>query len=243
MHIDLNADLGEGGPHDIELLKLVSSANVSCGVHAGDAETISNTLRMAVEHNVRTGAHPSFPDREHFGRRDMQLDFNALRSHLLYQLGAIATIATSVGATITYIKPHGALYNQAAKDTDLAEYIVRIVQEFNPTLTIVGLAGGELVRISNQMGLKSLSEVFADRVYSADGSLLPRSDPRALIQDPEQAIAQSLSMVLDGVVTAVDGSLVKVRADTLCLHGDTQEALLLARKLIVAFTVNNITVG
>lgn len=243
MHIDLNADLGEDGPHDAELLALVSSANISCGIHAGDAETITATLRRAVKHGVRIGAHPSFPDRENFGRREMLLEFNVLRSHLLYQLGAISTLARAEGAVISYMKPHGALYNQATKDTQLAENILRVMEEFDPALTIVGLAGGELLRVASQMGLKTMSEVFADRTYSADGALLSRSDARALIHDPEQAITQSLSMILDGVVTAVDGSVIKVQVDTICLHGDTAQALLFAQELIAAFAAYNIVVG
>lgn len=243
MHIDLNADLGEGGLHDRELLALVSSANISCGVHAGDPDTMTTAIRLAIAHGVRIGAHPSWPDRDHDGRREMQLGFASLRNHLLYQLGAIDALVRAQGAQLSHIKPHGALYNQAATDRVLAEDLVMIVQEFNPALVVVGLAGGELLHATRRAGLRSRSEVFADRAYTAWGTLVPRSDPRALLHDPQQAVAQSLSMIRDGYVTAVDGSRVAVEAETLCLHGDTPQALELAQALRAVFTQEGITTG
>ncbi len=242
MHIDLNADLGEGGLHDRELLALVSSANISCGVHAGDPDTMTTAVRLAIAHGVRIGAHPSWPDREHGGRREMQLGFASLRNHLLYQLGAIDALVRAQGVQLSHIKPHGALYNQAATDRVLAEDLVMIVQEFNPALVVVGLAGGELLHAARQAGLRTRSEVFADRAYTAWGTLVPRSDPRALLHDSQQAVAQSLSMLRDGYVTAVDGSRVKVEAQTLCLHGDTPQALEFAQALRAVFAQEGITV-
>ncbi len=243
MHIDLNADLGEGGLYDRELLALVSSANISCGVHAGDPDTMTTAIRLAIAHGVQIGAHPSWPDREHGGRREMQLGFASLRNHLLYQLGAIDALLKAQGAQLSHIKPHGALYNQAAADRDLAEDLVMIVQEFNPALVVVGLAGGELLHAARQAGLRTRSEVFADRAYTAWGTLVPRSDPRALLHDPQLAIAQSLSMIRDGFVTAVDGSRVQVEAETLCLHGDSPQALEFAKALRAAFAHEGITTG
>lgn len=243
MHIDLNADLGEGGLHDRELLALVSSANISCGVHAGDPDTMASAIRMAIAHGVRIGAHPSWPDREHGGRHEMQLGFASLRNHLLYQLGAIDALVKAQEGRLSHIKPHGALYNQAAVDRVLAEDLVMIVQEFNPALVVVGLAGGELLHAARQAGLRTRSEVFADRTYTPWGTLVPRSDPRALLHDPQQAIAQSLSMIREGCVTAIDGSQVKVEAETLCLHGDTPQALGFAQQLRAAFAQEGITVG
>ncbi len=242
MHIDLNADLGEGGPHDRELLALVSSANVSCGVHAGDPDTMTAAIRLAIAHGVLIGAHPSWPDREQGGRREMQLGFASLRNHLLYQLGAIAALVEAQGPQLSHIKPHGALYNQAATDRVLAEDLVMVLQEFNPALTVVGLAGGELLHAARRAGLRTRSEVFADRAYTARGTLVPRSDPRALLHDAQLAVAQSLNMIRDGYVMAVDGSRVEVEAETLCLHGDTPQALEFAQALRAMFAQEGITV-
>lgn len=235
MYVDLNADLGEGAPHDRELLALVSSANISCGVHAGDPDTMAAAIRLAMAHGVKIGAHPSFPDRENCGRTSMQLPFPRLRVHLLYQLGAIDALVKAQGTRLTHVKPHGALYNQTAQDRQLAEDLVLIVQEFDPSLALVGLAGGELFYAARQVGMRYIAEAFADRRYTSTGNLLPRSDSRALIHDPQQALAQSMEIITDGFVTAVDGSRVPVEADTLCLHGDTPEALLFAQTLRAAF--------
>lgn len=235
MHLDLNADLGEGFPHDRELLTLVSSANISCGVHAGDPDSLANAIRHALAHGVRIGAHPSFPDREHGGRATMHLPFPQLRNHLLYQLGGLSALVKAQGARLAHVKPHGALYNQAADDRQLAEDLVLIVQEFDPSLALVGLAGGEVFYAARQVGMRFIAEAFADRHYTAAGTLLPRSDARALIQDPREALAQAMEIITDGFVTAVDGSRVPVQADTLCVHGDTPEALLFAQTLRAAF--------
>lgn len=242
MHIDLNADLGEGFPHDRELLALVSSANISCGVHAGDPDSMATAIRQALAHGVRIGAHPSFPDREHAGRAPMQLPFAQLRNHLLYQLGALDALVKAQGTRLAHVKPHGALYNQAAEDRQLAEDIVLIVQEFDPSLALVGLAGGELFYAARQVGMRFIAEAFADRRYTSAGTLLPRSDARALIHDPQEALAQSLEIITDGFVTAVDGNRVPVQADTLCLHGDTPEALLFAQTLRAAFSAAGIEI-
>jgi UPF0271 protein len=235
MHIDLNADLGEGAPHDSALLALVSSANISCGVHAGDPDSLAAAIRQALVHGVRIGAHPSFPDRERAGRAPMHLPFPQLRNQLLYQLGALGALVRAQGTRLAHVKPHGALYNQAAEDRQLAEDLVLIVQEFDPSLALVGLAGSELLYAARQVGLRFIAEAFADRRYANTGSLLPRSDARALIHDPQEALAQSLQIITDGFVTAVDGSRVPVQADTLCLHGDTAEALQLAQTLRASF--------
>ena len=242
MHIDLNADLGEGGPHDRELLSLVTSANISCGVHAGDPDTIADAIRLAIAHRVRIGAHPSFPDRQNFGRSEMQLPFATLRNHMLYQLGAIDALVKAQGAQISHIKPHGALYNQAATDPTLAEDLAMIFQEFNPTLAIVGLAGGELVYAARRANLPVISEVFADRTYTLFGTLVPRSEPGAVIHNSQHAIAQSLTMIREGHLMSIDGHRVKVQADTLCLHGDTPGALAFARQLRAAFAEAGIEV-
>lgn len=235
MQIDLNADLGEGAPYDRELLALVSSANISCGVHAGDPDTIATAIRLAMAHGVSIGAHPSFPDRENYGRTPMQLPFPRLRVHLLYQLGAIDALVKAQGTRLAHVKPHGALYNQAAEDRQLAEDLVMIVQEFDASLALVGQSGGELFYATRQVGMRFIAEAFADRRYTSAGTLLPRNDTRAVIHDPQQALAQAMEIITDGFVTAVDGSRVPVEADTLCLHGDTPEALVFAQTLRAAF--------
>ena len=231
MQIDLNADLGEGAPHDRELLAIVSSANISCGAHAGDADSIANAIALARAHGVHIGAHPSFPDRENFGRKTMHLPVPSLRNHLLYQLHALRGLVLAQGAQLTHIKPHGALYNQAATDTKLAEELALILQEFDPRLAVVGLAGSQLLRSVGQLGMRAIAEGFADRRYAADGTLVPRSQAHAIIHDPQQAVAQCLEMICEGKVTSIEGQRIDVQVDTLCLHGDTPEALVFAQSL------------
>jgi len=243
MQIDLNADLGEGAPYDRELLAIVSSANISCGAHAGDADTIANAIRLARAHGVRIGAHPSFPDRENFGRKAMQMPVPSLRNHLLYQLHALRGMALTQGAQLTHIKPHGALYNQAAVDRKLAEELALILQEFDPQLAVVGLAGGELLRHVKQLGLKAIAEGFADRRYAANGTLVPRSDPQGVIHDPQQAVAQCLEMIGEGKVTTLGGRRIDMHVDTVCLHGDTQDALILAQSLVCALDKAGIAIN
>ena len=231
MQIDLNADLGEGCNNDEMLLTLVSSANIACGWHAGDANTMRQSVRWAIKNHVAIGAHPSFPDRENFGRSAMQLPPEEIISGMLYQLGALDAIVRAEGGRMVHVKPHGALYNQAAKDAVLAHAICCAVRTFNPELALFGLAGGELINAAKQAGLTAIEEVFADRAYNADGSLVSRTLPGAMIEDETQAIAQTISLVKDKQVTALDGSIVKVNAQTVCLHGDGAHALEFARRI------------
>ena len=243
MQIDLTADLGEGGAFDRELLSLVSSANISCGAHAGNEATISRAIELALEHKVRIGAHPSYPDRDNFGRLPLQLSFASLRDHLLSQLDSLQTIAAKHMAVLSHIKPHGALYNQLAKDIRLAEHVTAIVKEFNPQLTVVGMAGGYFLQVAKHEGLSTLSEVFADRRYQSDGSLVPRDKSNAMIVDSDEAVAQSLQLVCQKQVRSVDGQLVPVQADTLCIHGDSSMALIFAQKLHQRFTQEGISIA
>ncbi|MGJ8690651.1 MAG: 5-oxoprolinase subunit PxpA [Gammaproteobacteria bacterium] len=231
MHIDLNADLGEGGAFDHELLALVSSANISCGAHAGDTDTINNAIRLAVTHNVRIGAHPSYPDRANFGRRPMQLSFSSLRQHVLSQLESLRELVGKQHGELSHIKPHGALYNQLAIDEALAQNFTDIVKEFDSALPVVGLAGGVFLRISKEAGLQTYSEAFADRRYQHNGELVPRSDSQALIHDVDIAVAQSLAIIRKGQVKAITGEAIPIIADTLCIHGDSVIALQFAKKL------------
>ncbi|MFY2738776.1 5-oxoprolinase subunit PxpA [Pseudocitrobacter faecalis] len=243
MLIDLNADLGEGCGSDAALLQLVSSANIACGFHAGDAQTMVESVREALKNGVAIGAHPSFPDRENFGRTAMQLPPETVYAQTLYQIGALDTITRSQGGTLRHVKPHGMLYNQAAKDPHLADAIARAVHDCSPSLILVGLAGSELIRAGERYGLVTRQEVFADRGYQDDGSLVPRSQPGALISDEEQALAQTLEMVESGQVKSINGVWTPVTAQTVCLHGDGEHALLFARRLRRAFDERSIKIS
>ncbi|KLN54770.1 5-oxoprolinase subunit PxpA [Variovorax paradoxus] len=231
MQIDLNADLGEGAGSDEALLGLVSSANIACGWHAGDAKTMRQCVRWAIEHGVAIGAHPSFPDRENFGRSTMHLPPDEIVANVLYQVGALAAIARAEGGKLSHVKAHGQLYNQAVKEPELADALCEAVRRFDPSLRFFGLAGSGMIDAARRAGLTSVEEVFADRGYMPDGSLVPRSQPGALIEDEEQSLAQTLSLVRDRKVTAIDGSIVPVNAQTVCLHGDGAHALAFARRI------------
>jgi UPF0271 protein len=234
--VDLNADLGEGGEYDHELLQIVSSANIACGWHAGDATTMQATVAHALRHGVAIGAHPSYPDRANFGRSEMNLPPETVYADVLYQVGALAAIVRAQGGRLSHVKPHGALYNQAARDPALAKAIAEAVHAIDPDLALYGLAGSALVEAAKAAGLKAVSEVFADRGYRADGSLVPRSGPGALIEDGDEAVARTLRMVREGTVVAVDGCGVSIAAETVCLHGDGAHALEFARALRSALT-------
>jgi len=241
--IDLNADLGEGGSADAELMTLVSSVNIACGFHAGDAHTMLTSVRNAIKNGVAIGAHPSFPDRENFGRTAMDLPPETVYAQVLYQIGALEVIVRAENGVLCHVKPHGMLYNQAAKDPALADAIARAVRDCNPALILVGLAGSELIRAGERRGLTTRQEVFADRGYQPDGSLVPRTQPGALITDEERALAQTLEMVRSGHITATDGTSATVKAETVCLHGDGEHALQFARRLRAAFAEQGICVS
>ena len=242
LHVDLNADLGEGAPDDAALLALVSSANIACGWHAGDARLMQATVAAALARGVALGAHPSYPDREHVGRREMQLPPDAVRADLIYQIGALQALVRAQGGRLHHVKPHGALYNQAARDPVLAEAVADAVRAVDPGLAVYALAGGELLRAAERAGLRAVAEVFADRGYRADGSLVPRSEPGALVQDVDEAVARTLRMVREGVVQAVSGETVPLRADTVCLHGDGPHALAFARAIHAALAAAGVRV-
>ena len=242
MNIDLNADLGEGCASDAALLQLVSSANIACGFHAGDAQTMLASVREALKNGVAIGAHPSFPDRENFGRTAMTLPPETVYGQTLYQIGALAAIARAEGGVMRHVKPHGMLYNQAAKDPQLADAIARAVHACDPSLILVGLAGSELIRAGEHYGLTTRQEVFAERGYQADGSLVPRTQPGALVEDEEHALAQTLGMVESGRVKSITGEWANVVAQTVCIHGDGEHALAFARRLRAAFEERSIRI-
>jgi UPF0271 protein len=224
--IDFNCDLGEGGGADGELMPWITSANIACGGHAGDVVTMRETVALAEAHGVAVGAHPGFLDRENFGRREQELTAGALRELVTSQIEALRGCGS-----VRHVKPHGALYNQAARDPEMAKIIAEAVYENDPKLILVGLAGSELVRAGRKRGLRVASEVFADRTYQADGSLTPRSRSDAVITDEAAAVAQVVRMFREGWVRSTDGSTVPIEADTVCLHGDGPKAVAMARRL------------
>ncbi|KQN68762.1 lactam utilization protein LamB [Serratia sp. Leaf51] len=242
MIVDLNADLGEGCANDEALLQRVSSANIACGFHAGDALTMQQSVRLAMKYGVAIGAHPSFPDRENFGRSAMQLPPDTVYAQVVYQLGALAAITRAEGGKMIHVKPHGMLYNQAATDAVLADAIARAVFDVDPTLRLVGLAGSELIRAGERMGLQTRQEVFADRRYQSNGALVPRSQPDAMIDSDQQALEQTLTMVQQQKVLSREGVWVPVKADTVCLHGDGEHALTFAMRLREAFDEQGIEI-
>lgn len=234
--IDINCDLGESfgvyrHGQDESVMPFISSANIACGYHAGDPRTMRETVRLCLEHGVAIGAHPGLPDLNGFGRRELGISAQEAYDYIVYQTGALDAFVRSEGGVLRHIKPHGALYNMAARDKALAEAIAEAVYRLNPSLILFGLSGSELIKAGNRLGLVTASEVFADRAYRADGSLVPRTEPNALIHDEEQAARRVLQMARQGTVAASDGAAVPIQADTVCLHGDGARAAEFAKLL------------
>ena len=227
--IDLNADLGEGAPYDEELLTIVSSANVACGGHAGDEGTMATTVRAAIVNGVAVGAHPGYPDKAGFGRESGFLRGDALYASLIAQVTALADIAAQLGTKLVHVKPHGALYNDAVRDAALADVIARVTAEAPGAPAFMGMAGTELEAAARRHGLRFIAEAFIDRAYEADGTLVSRKDPGAVHEDLNVATTQAVRLAEDGRVTARNGEQVRVRAETLCIHGDTPGAAEKAR--------------
>lgn len=234
MHIDLNADVGEGAGQDEALIPLVSSVNVACGAHAGDEATIRRTIELARAHDLAVGAHPGYPDRAGFGRRPMALGAAGLRSSIVDQVRLVLSIARELGQPLVHVKPHGFLYNLAARDRGLAELVAGAVHDVSPELILVGLAGSQSLRAARAVFLPVAAEAFADRAYEADGSLRSRDLPGGVHGRPAQAARQALSIARDRRVRAWDGSWLPVEADTLCIHGDSPGAEAMARAVRVA---------
>lgn len=231
MQIDLNADLGEGAPNDEALLQLVSSANIACGYHAGDADMMRQSVRLAIKYGVNIGAHPSFFDRENFGRSYMEISPETAFNIVLYQVGALDAIVKSEGGVMSHVKPHGMFYNQAAQDPVLANAIAKAVYTFNPKLKLMGLSGGELTKAAVAIGLTPIEEVFADRRYESTGALVARTHPLAMIDSTDLAISQTIDMIKFNRVQAIDDSVIDIKAQSVCLHGDGEHALVFARAL------------
>lgn len=223
--IDLNCDLGEGMATDEEMIALISSANIACGFHAGNEYIMKTTIELCLQYNVAIGAHPSWPDKENFGRTEMQRSPNELYNYILQQLKNIDAITKKMGAKLHHIKPHGALYNQAAKDKTIAATIAKAVKDFDGALILYGLSGSILNSEAQQLGLQTANEVFADRTYTDEGYLTTRSQPNALIEDAATAANQALQLIQQGTLKTTSGNMISVSVDTICLHGDGKHAV------------------
>ncbi|MGE7878129.1 LamB/YcsF family protein [Peribacillus muralis] len=245
--VDLNCDLGESfGAYrmgnDKEILDYVTSVNVACGFHAGDPSVMRETVQLALEKGVRIGAHPGLPDLMGFGRRNMNIAPQEAYDIVVYQIGALNGFLQSEGGSMQHVKPHGALYNMAAQNEALSVAIAEAIYKVNPELILFGLSGSELIRAGEAVGLRTASEVFADRTYQQDGSLTSRMEKHALLENDEDAAAQAIRMVKEGKVMSQQGSDVALRADTICIHGDGAHALTFAQHVKNSFEFSEITV-
>ncbi len=229
--IDLNCDLGEGCGNDAELMKYISSANIGCGGHAGDADTMRRTVELALENNVAIGAHPGFNDRANFGRLAVDISREEIVDLITEQVNSLAKICGELGANIRHVKPHGALYNQSAKDPEIAAAIAEAVKQIDGGLILFGLSGSHSISEAERIGLRTASEVFADRTYQSDGSLTPRNEPNALITDARASIEQVLNMTKYGRVRTTDSIMLSIVAETICIHGDGQHPIDFARSV------------
>lgn len=240
--IDFNCDLGEGCGDDAAIVPLISSASIACGGHAGDEATMRATLRLCREHGVAAGAHPGYAEREHFGRRELALSCVEIDELILEQLTRLSAIAAEEGVWLGHVKPHGALYNLAARDRTVADAIANAVVDFDPSLVLYGLSGSQLTAAGEAAGLRVAHEVFAERGYDARGHLLPRGAPGAVLASVDDAIAQVRSLASRGEVATADGTMVAVRADTLCLHGDRVDAAQFARAIRDALEADGVRI-
>ena len=245
--VDLNCDLGEsfgnykiGG--DDKIIPLISSANVACGFHAGDPVVMKKTIETAKKNNIGIGAHPGFLDLMGFGRREMKISIDEAKAYVLYQLGALGAFCKSEGVKLQHVKPHGALYNMAAKDYKLSRAICKAVTEFDNSLIILGLSGSETLKAAKDLGLKYASEVFADRAYEEDGSLVARSKEGAMIHDENEAIERVVKMIKEQKVTSITGKEIPIKADSICVHGDGEKALLFVKKIREKLESENILI-
>lgn len=246
--MDLNSDLGESlgawpMGDDAAMLEIVSSANVACGFHAGDPAGILQTLRAAAARGVVVGAHVAYPDLKGFGRRNMDVASADLVADVIYQIGALQGLAAAAGTCVRYVKPHGALYNTIAHDARQAHDVIAAIRAVNPQLALVALAGSPLVQWARDAGLRVVSEAFADRAYTPQGVLVSRREKGAVLHDPEQIAQRMLRLAQEGVIEAVDGSVVRIDADSICVHGDSPDAVAIARQLRARLEAEGIAIA
>lgn len=247
MKVDLNADIGESFGNykcglDEEVIKYISSANVACGFHAADPLVMDKTVRLAKQYEVSVGAHPGFPDLSGFGRRRMSVSPEELKTMVQYQIGALYAFCKAHGVKLSHVKPHGAMYNMAAKGKQLAKAIAEGVYEVDPNLILLGLSGSMLIEAAEETGLLAASEVFADRAYNDDGSLVDRSKEGAVITDEDKAIERVIEIVKTGTVSSITGKKISVKADSICLHGDGVKAVEFAKKINAALLAEGISI-
>lgn len=246
--VDLNCDLGESfGRYtlglDDQVLPFISSANIACGYHASDPEVMAKTVANAAACGIGIGAHPGFPDLMGFGRRNMNVSESEAKAYMLYQLGALSAFCKAKGVKMSHVKPHGALYNMAAKDAKLAKALCEAVKEFDPDLIFLGLSGSEMLKAAKELGLKAASEVFADRAYEEDGTLRARSKEGSMITDEDLAISRVVRMVKEGKVAAITGKDIAIQADSICVHGDGEKALAFVQKIRRALEAEGIRIA
>ena len=244
MNPDINCDIGEGignpassAGRDELIMPFISSANIACGYHTGDSETMWQTVETAIKHNVFIGAHPSFFDRKNFGRTEMNLDPQEVYELVSQQLIILDEIASGLNAKLNHVKPHGALYNMSAKDAVLAKIIAKAVKDFDASLILFGLSGSHSISEAKGIGVQTANEVFADRTYQDDGSLTPRSQSNALIENTDKAVQQVLQMIKEGTVTTVSGKIIPIVAETMCIHGDGKHAVEFAKAIHTAIRI------
>lgn len=245
--IDLNSDLGESfGAYkigsDADVIPLISSANVACGFHAGDPAVMAKTVELCKKSGCALGAHPGYPDLVGFGRRNMAVSPADAKAMVTYQIGALDAFCKAAGIRLQHVKPHGAMYNMAAKDPALAEAICQAIYEYDKDLILMGLAGSQMLVQAKEMGLKCAAEVFADRAYEEDGTLVARTKPGSMITDEDEAVARVIRMIKEGTVTAITGKDIPITADSVCVHGDGPKALAFVEKLRNAFAAESIQI-
>ena len=229
--IDINCDLGEGIGNDELIMPYISSANIACGYHAGDENTMIQTVELCKKYNVAVGAHPSYPDRANFGRTDMLLHPGEIYEMIVKQINLLDKIADERDVPLHHVKPHGALYNMTARDKMLAPFVALAILDTDSKYILYGLSGSYLIKEGKNLGVKTASEVFADRTYKDDGMLSPRNKPGALIEETDKAVAQVLQMVKEGTVTSVAGKKIPIVAETICIHGDGKHAVEFAKAI------------
>ncbi|MEM7369360.1 MAG: 5-oxoprolinase subunit PxpA [Bacteroidota bacterium] len=245
LRIDINCDMGESYGrfsvgNDEQIFPWISSSNIACGFHGGDPFHIEHTIRLALKHKVRIGAHPGYPDLQGFGRRDMKIPAQELRAIIKYQIAAVKGLTESLGGRLAYVKPHGALYNAASRDAEETKVILQAIQEIDSGLAFMGLAGSVMQRLAKEAQLPFIAEAFADRRYEPDGKLMSRSKSQAVIQDPDQAVEQVLSIFLNQAVHCSDGSVLPMEAQSFCIHGDNPAAPRILKALDTALAVQKI---
>lgn len=242
LYIDINCDMGEGMANDAALMPFISSANIACGYHAGDEDTIKRTIELALEHHVAIGAHPSYMDRVNFGRLSQSISLIELAELISDQLSLFEKITNQMGCKIHHVKLHGALYNDCAKEALSSKIVAQTIQAINPSIMLYGLSGSHTIKEAKAIGLQCVQEAFADRTYQSNGQLTPRHFDHALILDPIESAKQVLTLIFDHAIKTIDGTMVMVKAETICIHGDTPEAVGIAKHLFNTLQQNKIEI-